>query len=269
MEHKKVPTATANRGNDNNSNYPTLRAGEQYPQDGYSARQADSPLPPPPPPSTLPPCSNQKIQQQFLETPPRIDRNNKPSRFRSAHERLFGSSGKSNKSVPQPPPPPPPTNNVPPVVVENGNYQLDDSDYINTSAPIQFKEFNQAKITANNLTNGGQQRYVTGAFGDTSSYSSDSYNKYGSSNSTLEAKHGAGSRSDPYKFTRSTVQPLPSHSTLSSKNSSLERSKPLPPPPPHKEPTTVLTSSFVKAPPSPPPKPAYKYGGNQSLQYQM
>ena len=238
------------------SNYPTLRAGEQYPQEVYSARQSDSPLPPPPP-TTLPPSSNNtKIQQQFLETPPRIDRNNKPSRFRSAHERLFG------------------TKNGPPALngsaVENGNYQVDDSDYINTSAPVQYKEFHQAKITPNPANVNGQ-RYVTGAFGDTSSYSSDSYNKYGSPNSTLEAKQGHVSRNpssnDPYKFTRSTAQPL-SHLTGSSKNSSLERNKPLPPPPPHKEPNTGLTSTFAKNPPSPPPKPTYKFT-TQSLQYQM
>lgn len=262
------------------NDYPTLKVGDQHSKNSSRSTFVHVADCPPSPPKTLPPESSTPKLQPLMETPPRIDRNSKPSRFRSAHERLFGNSKSSLfGSVP-------PTPQIPPPHVVNGTnnniYQMDDSDYINTLAPIaKFEDQNNNDISSSKVTpqpNGhstSSQRYVTGAFGDTSSYSSDSYNKYGSPGSTLEPKSSSSrnvpsqaSMNDPYRYTRSTTLPI-----NSPKSSSLEKCKPLPPPPlpASSVPSTAftqppLTSTFSKVPPSPPPKPAYKYGG---LQYQM
>ena len=218
---------------DSSSNYPTLRASDKYPRENHSPKKEES----------------------FSQPPPQIDRNSKPSRFRSAHERLFGS-----KSI---------------QVVNSSStadhYHNDDSDYINTSSPPKYEETDSKSVTSS--TNGHHQRIVTGAFGDTLSYNSDSYNKYGNTNSTSE-NNGLNTRStlsnEQYRLSRRSAPQTVSHS--SSKQSSLERSKPLPSAP-HLNGTkidplpTSSISTFSKTPPSPPPKPNSKYG--QSLQYQM
>lgn len=224
-----------------------------------SPKKCESPLPPPPP-TSLPPSSFVcKVQQQYVETPPQIDRNSKPSRFRSAHERLFGSKsifaslGNSSSS----------------------NYQNDESEYINTSSPVKMEEPPSPQKPPPPAT--GQQRFVTGAFGDTSSYSSDSYNKYGSASSTLDATQAANSRAlsgnEPSKPARRSVQPSSHPAVLASKLCSLERNKALLPAPvlsaAKVEPPIPLTGSFSKAPPSPPPKPATSKFVGHSLQYQM
>jgi hypothetical protein len=126
------------------------------------------------------------------EPPPRIDRNNKPTRFRSAQERLFGRREKRDSF------------NTP--------------DYINTTQKCDSLDRTTSSGMTTGLTNG---RHLSGgnggAFGDSSSYSSDSYNKYGSPTSTLDNKQNNRYNSvhnrpshDPYRFTRSTAQP---HST--------------------------------------------------------
>jgi len=110
------------------------------------------------------------------------------------------------------------------------------------------------------MTNG---RHTGGAFGDSSSYSSDSYNKYGSPSSTLDNKQKYNSISsqngrpahDPYRFTRSTAQPHPLNQINQIKQQSPERVvKPMSPPTKYVEPMQNRP-----APPSPPPKPSNKY----------
>lgn len=257
-------------------NYPTLRACDKYPitaqnNTKYSSytNGSESPLPPPPP-STLPPSIYAtKVQQQYVESPPQIDRNSKPSRFRSAHERLFGSMKKSNdKSIPPSQPPPPSSNNNSSHAPMPSSYCAnEDSDYINTSSPVlkYVSDVESANKTSNVTL--PQGRFVTGAFGDNSSYSSDSYTKYGSATPTLEASGGVAQRRR-----QPGPPPLPINNN---QQSSLERKQhQLPPPPSNK----FESFSSSKAPPSPPPKPGLnhgpmnKYAVNgqyQSLQNQM
>lgn len=261
---------------ENMGNYPTLRACDKYPitaqnNTTYSSYKngSESPLPPPPP-STLPPSIYAtKVQQQYVESPPQIDRNSKPSRFRSAHERLFGSMKKSNdKPIPPSQPPPPSSNNNSSHVPLPSSYCAnEDSDYINTSSPVlkYVSDVESANKTSNVTL--PQGRFVTGAFGDNSSYSSDSYTKYGSATSTLEASGGVAQRRR-----QPGPPPLPINNN---QQSSLERKQhQLPPPPSNK----FESFSSSKAPPSPPPKPGLnhgpmnKYAVNgqyQSLQNQM
>ncbi|RWS16821.1 tight junction protein ZO-1-like protein [Dinothrombium tinctorium] len=163
------------------------------------------------------------------QPPPRVDRTNKPNKFRTARELLFGISDRKE------------SNNVP--------------DYINTT-------MSQTPTINSNQKNGESQGAMVngrGAYMDNSSFSSDSY-KYGSPSSTLDdrrygsltsANSNTGTRHDPYRFTRSTAQPLGLNANKS--GSSDRNSKVLPQIP--------MQSSFSSdsnsrpAPPSPPPKP--------------
>lgn len=118
------------------------------------------------------------------EPPPRVDRAKKPSRFRSAHERLFGRFT-SPKNEP----------------MSRDSY--DAPDYINT-----------ATITATVTKTENPLNGKTGlSYIDNSSLSSDSYNKYGSPQSTLDGKHRNGMTNgnrpthDPYRFTKISGQP--------------------------------------------------------------
>lgn len=118
------------------------------------------------------------------EPPPRVDRAKKPSRFRSAHERLFGRFT-SPKNEP----------------MSRDSY--DAPDYINT-----------ATITATVTKTEKALNGKTGlSYIDNSSLSSDSYNKYGSPQSTLDGKHrngltnGSRPSHDPYRFTKISGQP--------------------------------------------------------------
>lgn len=129
------------------------------------------------------------------EPPPRVDRAKKPSRFRSAHERLFGRFTASKNE---------PTS----------RYSYDAPDYINTAT------ITAAVATAEKTLNG-----KTGlSYIDNSSLSSDSYNKYGSPPNTLEGKNrnelsnGNRRTHDPYRFTKISGQPGTPKS-----NASLER----------------------------------------------
>ncbi|CAG2165528.1 unnamed protein product, partial [Oppiella nova] len=194
------------------SAYNTLKAGERYPPPGPS---------------------NENIYgtKTGPEPPPRVDRLSKPSRFRSAHERLFGRRERESYTAP---------------------------DYINTTSPPAPVPQSQKcdSLDRPAMTNG---RHISGAFGDSSSYSSDSYNKYGSPSSTLDNKQRYNSISsngrpahDPYRFTRSTAM---NHIQNQMKPQSPERAV---------KPTTTPTK-YVEplpnrpVPPSPPPKPSNKY----------
>lgn len=157
------------------------------------------------------------------EPPPRVDRNNKPSRFRSAHERLFGR--KENRD------------------------SFSTPDYINTtSSPPASQKFDS--LDRPSIPNGR---------GDNSSFSSDSYNKYGSPSGTLDkqrynsmnsnSNYGSRPVHDPYKFTRSTAQP---HGIINMKPQTPERAPKIMPPPPSKYDSVPMRA----APPSPPPKPS-------------
>ncbi|XP_054162043.1 tight junction protein ZO-1-like isoform X2 [Oppia nitens] len=196
---------------DSSSAYNTLKAGERYPA------------------APVPPNDNIYGTKTGPEPPPRIDRNNKPSRFRSAHERLFGRRDRESYTA---------------------------SDYINTSSAMPSSQKCDS-LERTTITNGKQ--HINGAFGDSSSYSSDSYNKYGSPTGTLDNKQNYNTTSsngrpahDPYRFTRSTAQPHPS---TSMKPQSPERSiKPMSPP--NKYQIDAIQSRPV--PPSPPPKPTNK-----------
>ena len=130
------------------------------------------------------------------EPPPRVDRGKKPSRFRSAHERLFGRFT-SPKNEP----------------MSRDSY--DAPDYINT-----------ATITATVIKTEKALNGKTGlSYIDNSSVSSDSYNKYGSPQNTLNGKSGNDQKNgnrhthDPYRFTKISGQPgMPTKN-----NASLER----------------------------------------------
>ncbi|KPL97570.1 tight junction protein ZO-1-like protein [Sarcoptes scabiei] len=116
--------------NDDMSNYSTLKIEDKLTQgNGHqqSSVVSKEQLPTPRPiSSTL--LTDSKINSQFLETPPRIDRNNKPSRFRSAHERLFGVDRDSSLSNHQ-------TKESTSTFRNQNHYHMtDDSDYINTNA---------------------------------------------------------------------------------------------------------------------------------------
>lgn len=195
------------------SAYNTLKAGERYP--------------PPGPPNE----SIYGTKQTGPEPPPRVDRGNKPSRFRSAHERLFGRRERESYSAP---------------------------DYINTTSPTTPGPQKYDSLDRPPITNG---RHITGAFGDSSSYSSDSYNKYGSPSSTLDNKQRYNSITsngrpahDPYRFTRSTAQPHALNQMNQMKPQSPERSvKPM------SSPSKYDSIQSRPVPPSPPPKPSNKY----------
>lgn len=247
--HKLEEEKAINQIESDISEYPTLKIGERIstcPAGESSnevfetqSRLTESPLPPPPASS----LSTSKIQQQCLETPPRIDRNNKPSRFRSAHERLFGSCIAKNSSQ---------NNNN----INNNHYQMDDSDYINTTS-LEYPE----KSLANS---------DMATFGDVSSHNSiETYSKYTANPVTMMDKQNSMSRSgtssnDPYRFTRSTAQPVQQSNTIKSVN--MERGKvPMS--------FTKMDSQYTKIPPSPPPKPIMNKiisnNSTNSLQYQM
>ncbi|KAI1292645.1 Tight junction protein ZO-1 [Halotydeus destructor] len=164
------------------------------------------------------------------EPPPRIDRAMKPTRFRSAHERLFGRADSSPSA-----------------------------DYINTSAPDQLVDSNslERSVIPPNQTNGWRAGGV-GAYDTISSFSAESNpSKYGSPNATLEARYRmngqppAGGeqsgRHDPYRFTRSTGMSMASTFAAPPQD---RNSRALPP-------KTFFdsTSANKAAPPSPPSKP--------------
>ncbi|CAN7940261.1 unnamed protein product [Ixodes hexagonus] len=108
------------------------------------------------------------------EPPPQVDRGSKPPRFsRSAQERLFGSPGRGGG---EPPP------------------QALSPDYINTGSP--------SKSGSLDRPNG---RPMPGY--DSSSYSSDSYGRYAGLQQQQQQLHPSVNPHDPYRFTRSTVQP--------------------------------------------------------------
>ena len=124
--------------------------------------------------------------------PPRVDRGKKPSRFRSAHERLFGRSSEKTAAK---------------------RDSFDDApDYINTDdMAISMNKTVPEKAPSNVQQIEGHKRGPS--YIDNSSLSSDSFNKYGSPNGTsVDAKNGhekgSGNRHDPYRFTRSTAQPV-------------------------------------------------------------
>lgn len=197
------------------SAYNTLKAGERYPNSGPIADNIYG-----------------TKTQTGPEPPPRIDRNNKPSRFRSAHERLFGRRERESFSTP---------------------------DYINTTSPTATGTQKCDSLDRPPVPNG---RHITGAFGDSSSYSSDSYNKYGSPSSTLDNKQRYNSITsngrpahDPYRFTRSTAQPHPLNQMINQmKPQSPERGiKTM------SSPSKYDPIQNRPIPPSPPPKPANKH----------
>lgn len=144
------------------------------------------------------------------EPPPRVDRGKKPSRFRSAHERLFGRfSGPKNEPM--------------------SRESYDAPDYINT-----------ATITATVTKTEKALNGKTGlSYIDNSSLSSDSYNKYTSPQSTLDGKHrngltstgltnsigGGASRPthDPYRFTKISSSGCQPGTPTKSNGTSLER----------------------------------------------
>ncbi|OTF72231.1 hypothetical protein BLA29_005979 [Euroglyphus maynei] len=193
--------------------YPTLKLGDA--PSAESQLPMPSPPPPPLPPSLAPQPS--AISKVAVEIPPRIDRNSKPSRFRSAHERLFGSTNGSFKwSAPPAPPLPPTTNNI-----SNGHnhYQTDDSDYINTTV------FEYSNAADNNKDKPQKIENVVDEM-----------------NSTTV--------NDSYKSSRSTGATLP----IPPKPGSLERTKKIPPPPLQNG-KVEFAQAATKTPPSPPPKP--------------
>ncbi|CAG2104772.1 unnamed protein product, partial [Medioppia subpectinata] len=213
------------------SAYNTLKAGERYPPPGPS---------------------NENIYGTKAHTgpepPPRVDRLNKPSRFRSAHERLFGRRESRRESFTAP-------------------------DYINTTTPPTSAPQSQKcdSLDRPAMTNG---RHISGAFGDSSSYSSDSYNKYGSPSSTLDNKQKYNSISsngrpahDPYRFTRSTAIPgrMDPSNPLNQMNQINQMNQMKPQSPERAAKPTSTPTKYVDpiqsrpVPPSPPPKPANKY----------
>lgn len=167
--------------------------------------------------------SSNKKDLSSLENAPQIDRNNKPQRFRNAHEMLFGRSEKRDADY-----------NAP--------------EYINTAAVLNSRADYESNERATTVTNG---RGLV-AFGDNSSYSSDSYNKYGSPFGTFDKRFNQMGLSpqrpayNPYRFTRSTAFPAQiTGSTL--KQNTLDRvSKPLP-----TTPKCELSNSIAPSPPKP------------------
>ncbi|XP_064470378.1 tight junction protein ZO-1-like [Ornithodoros turicata] len=160
------------------------------------------------------------------EPPPQVDRGSKPPRFaRSAQERLFGSPGRGGGE------PPPPAVPVPPAGMS--------PDYINTPAPAKSASLDRPNGRAVNAY-------------DSSSYSSDSYSRYA----------GGGTPHDPYRYTRSTVQPSHGrppgppergqHVPQSPTRPTSDRQPPLSPPKPAGYPQRLSDGR-----PVPPPKPAH------------
>lgn len=222
--------------------YPTLKLGDTQSMSLDRTAvgvNAESPLPPPPPFPPLPQPATSNSSKLAVEIPPRIDRNSKPSRFRSAHERLFGSSSSSKATQPAPPLPPP-TSVASSVHNGSNGHQYDDSDYINTTV------FEYATDKLQKIEQSVDQHMME------------------QKNSVLPRTTGSFIN-DPYKFTRSAAQ------SVQPKPSSLERTKkPLPPPLPAPANGKTESPGYLqhptKTPPSPPPKPKLN---NHSLQYQM
>lgn len=186
--------------------------------------------------------SNRTQTTQNGEPPPRVDRTSKPTRFRSAHERLFGRPDPRD-SIAAP-------------------------DYINTSAALPQLQSpvkkNDSLERSTAIPNGR-----TG-FMDTSSFSSDSYTKYSSptatlddrrydsltsGNSTFASPNNANRIHDPYRFTRSTAQPVgmnPNKQPVP-----CERNAKLPTQlPPNLNKFHNEQPNVRNGPPSPPPKPS-------------
>lgn len=140
--------------------------------------------------------------------PPRVDRAKKPSRFRSAHERLFGrpSDKMSEKERMKR------ESFIAPDYINTEEVTIGLSKVSLASPPEKVKPSTNGHHKQN-----GHHRGSSYVDNDHSSLSSDSYNnKYGSPNGTMEnqktsdGKNGdkSSSRHDPYKFTRSTAQPV-------------------------------------------------------------
>ena len=168
------------------------------------------------------------------EPPPRINRANKPNRFRSAHERLFGR----------------------PISRELDNTP----DYINTTMPAQTPIPSNSKSISNSHANGVNSRVN---YMDNSSYSSDSY-KYGSPIGTLDDKKYGSLTSanstltlnsrpfyDPYTFNRANPQSL--NNSTPEKQNGLENRK-ITSNPSHTQ--FGINSNGRLPPPSPPLKPS-------------
>ncbi|XP_027205989.2 zonula occludens-like protein polychaetoid isoform X2 [Dermatophagoides pteronyssinus] len=213
--------------------YPTLKLGDTPSSSSMNRATVDeSPLPPPPLPPPLSQPAN-SVKLAAVEIPPRIDRNSKPSRFRSAHERLFGSTNSSKypsttttTQVAAPPPPRPITS-----IHSHSNsihqYQTDDSDYINTTV----FEYAMDKPVGQSVDQNVMVPRTT---------------------------NGSITNDQSHKFNRS--MPVPP------KPDSLERTKKVPPLPVQNGKTEYLQGAATKTPPSPPPKPKLN---NHSLSYQM
>ncbi|RWS31853.1 tight junction protein ZO-1-like isoform X1 [Leptotrombidium deliense] len=189
------------------------------------------------------------------QPPPRIDRANKPNKFRTARELLFGISEKRQSTAMN--------NNLP--------------DYMNTTA-AQIQTQQQAPQPASlaattmngnqkngNIEGGGatiMNGTRSGGYMDNSSYSSDSY-KYGSPTGTLDDRRygsltsansasGTANRHDPYRFTRSTAQPV---GLSANKSGGCDRNSKVLPQTPTQHSTFNGDINSRPAPPSPPPKP--------------
>lgn len=148
------------------------------------------------------------------EPPPRIDRSSKPTHFRGSQDRTFGNQIRTEHS-------------------QDSTIGIS-ADYINT---------------ANNKSHSLER--PNGRLGtfDSSSFSSDSYNKYSTAPNALDNKsrdhynsttgHNPRSVHDPYRFTRSTAQPSkPTSSDLRNRMSQVSSKyrmsdgRPVPPPKP-------------------------------------
>lgn len=226
----------------NGEHYPLGESSSKPNEPGYPAQPVGSESPPPPPPpTTLPPEQSPSNSSIFKLGPPRINRDSKPTRFRSAHERLFGGSSFSSKV--------PPTTALANILNNNihhhhhhhlnNNEHADNSDYINTSSPIKSNG-GGSYGGENGSTNGAIDQY-------NHQYNQMSAPEARASSRSLGASSNVGapvppplsSLMDAYRFPRSITQP-------------------------------AVLPSTTKQPPSPPPKPVFanKFG-NQSLPYQM
>lgn len=274
--HQQQPAISSN----NVEHYPLGESSSKPNEPSYPSQPIDSDSPlPPPPPTTLPPESSPSSSNLFKLGPPSINRDSKPTRFRSAHERLFGISNTTSKMSHTMQPTP--LANLANILNNNIHHHLnneqqqqpnypEDSDYINTSSPIKSNRID-GSYGVNNVENGSNNE-------------SDSYNKYNqiSAPETRTSTRSLGvnivpsmpqpfSSLNDYRFPRSITQPTVLPST---KHSSIDRNNLVTAKNEIALPTSTSNNlpvnNLAKAPPSPPPKPVLtnKFH-NQSLQYQM